>query len=223
MMDKNKMDKEVILGAIFGTIAIVAIICEMAFGGFTREAIAGGVKDISGTIVAVLVFLSAWIALHPKKDKVFNFDEELTKRLKKWQEEHSNLIFFKDENNHLDIYMKTNIENYFESGHQEYPGRFVLITTADKLKMSFSLSRSLLVGHSVDDSVYKETANRITRQMTAYVDGIYREEATIKSTSNHNIEFVMKNNDKSEYELDRIMSIINTMYQSFLVVASTNK
>jgi len=217
------MDKEIIFGAIFGTIAIIAIICEMAFGGFSKEAIAGGVKDISGTVVAVLVFLSAWIALHPRKGKTFDFENELLNSLRLWKVEHNNLIFFKDEENPLDIYMKTNIENYFESGHQEYPGRFVLITLEDKIKLSFSLNRSLLVGHSVDDAIYKETANRVVSQMTTYANGIYGKEATIKSTSNYNIEFVMKNNEKNEYELDRIMAIINTMYQSFLVVASTNR
>lgn len=223
MMEKKRMDKEIILGAIFGTITIIAVICEMAFGGFSKEAIAGGIKDISGTIVAVLVFLSAWIALHPRKDKSFDFESELINRLRIWKEEHSNLIFFNNEENPLEIHMKTNIENYFEGGHQEFPGRFVLITLGDVIKLSFSLNRSLLVGHGVEDAVYKETANRVVRQVTTYVERIYGKEATIKSTSNYNIEFVMKNNEKSEYELERIMAIINTMYQSFLVVASTNR
>lgn len=222
-MDKKGMSKEIVFGAIFGTIAIIAIICEMAFDGFSKEAIAGGIKDISGTVVAVLVFLSAWIALHPRKAKTFDFESELLNRLRLWKEEHNNLIFFKDEENPLDIYMKTNIENYFEGGHQEFPGRFVLITLGDQIKLSFSLNRSLLVGHSVDDAIYKETAKRVVSQMTNYVNGIYGKEATIKPTSNYNIEFVMENNEKSEYEIDRIMAIINTMYQSFLVVASTNR
>ena len=38
-MEKNKLDKEIILGAIFGIIAIIAIICEMSLGGFSKEAI----------------------------------------------------------------------------------------------------------------------------------------------------------------------------------------
>ena len=118
---------------------------------------------------------------------------------------------------------KTNIENYFEGGHKEFPGRFVLITLGDKIKLSFSLNRSLLVGHGVEDAVYKATAEKVTNQITTYVDGIYKKDATIKSTSNYNIEFIMNSNEKNEYEIDRIMAIINTMYQSFLVVASTNK
>ena len=36
---KEKLDKEIILGAIFGIIAIIAIICEMSLGGFSKEAI----------------------------------------------------------------------------------------------------------------------------------------------------------------------------------------
>ena len=40
-MEKNKLDKEIILGAIFGIIAIIAIICEVSLGGFSKEVIAG--------------------------------------------------------------------------------------------------------------------------------------------------------------------------------------
>ena len=36
MMEKTKLDKEIILGAIFGTIAIIAIIYEMSLGGFSK-------------------------------------------------------------------------------------------------------------------------------------------------------------------------------------------
>ena len=222
-MEKKKIDKETLCGAILATITIIAIICEIIFGDFSKSAIAGGIKDISSTIIDVFVFFFAWFALHPRKSKSFAFESELANRLKMWQEEHSNLIFFKDEENPLEIHMKTNIENYFEGGHKEFPGRFVLITLGDKIKLSFSLNRSLLVGHGVEDAVYKATAEKVTNQITTYVDGIYKKDATIKSTSNYNIEFIMNSNEKNEYEIDRIMAIINTMYQSFLVVASTNK
>lgn len=81
----------------------------------------------------------------------------------------------------------------------------------------------LYIPEKINHLILKETANRVVRQVTTYVERIYGKEATIKSTSNYNIEFVMKNNEKGEYEFERIMAIINTIYQSFLVVASTNR
>ena len=222
-MTRSKINTEIILGAIFGVITIIAVICEMSFNGFTAVAIADGIKEISSTIVSVWIFILAWAAMHHRKEKTFDFEKELAYRLRMWEEKNSNLIFIKDEERPFDIYMKTNVENYFEGGHQEYPGRFVLISLGDNIKLSFSLNRSLLVGHSVDNAKYKETANRVTRQITSYVDRIYGKEATIKSTSSYNIEFVMKNSERNRQELDKIMAIINTMYQAFLVVASTNR
>lgn len=85
-MEKTKLDIEIFLGAFFGTIAIIAIIFEMSFGGFSREAIAGGVKDISGTIGAILVFIIAASCIRKKNVKGFGnvFRTEMDKVITKY-------------------------------------------------------------------------------------------------------------------------------------------
>ena len=85
-MEKKKIDKETLCGAILATITIIAIICEIIFGDFSKSAIAGGIKDISSTIIDVFVFFFAWFALHPRKSKSFDFESELANRLKMWQD-----------------------------------------------------------------------------------------------------------------------------------------
>lgn len=55
----KKIDLETKLGGIFGMVALIAIIYEAYLGGFSPEATAGAVKDIAGTIVAILVLVVA--------------------------------------------------------------------------------------------------------------------------------------------------------------------
>ena len=55
----KRLDKEVLWGGIFGLIAIVAILAEMFLNGISAESIVAAVKDIAGTIIAVMVFMVA--------------------------------------------------------------------------------------------------------------------------------------------------------------------
>lgn len=50
----DRIEIETLLGGIFGAIAIIAIIVEMALAGFDATAIAGGLKDIAGIRFAQL-------------------------------------------------------------------------------------------------------------------------------------------------------------------------
>lgn len=70
----DKMDRdEKLWGGIFGIIAIVAAIAEVFVNGVDMASIVGAVKDISGTLV-VVVLLVAFIKSLPKKPK--NFREQ---------------------------------------------------------------------------------------------------------------------------------------------------
>ena len=52
----KKIENEVKFGALFGIIAIVAIVGEMVSNGISSSTIWGAIKDIAGTIVAILLF-----------------------------------------------------------------------------------------------------------------------------------------------------------------------
>lgn len=82
----KKIETETWLGAIFGIIAIVAIGFEMYFDDFSAMAIAGGVKDIAGTVVAVLLFLFAMSQIKVKNKKGFDavFENEMGKLVEKY-------------------------------------------------------------------------------------------------------------------------------------------
>jgi hypothetical protein len=65
----KRIDFETKLGGIFGIIALIAIIYEASLGGFTPEVTAAAVKDIAGTLVAVLVLVVAVRKIRPGKSK----------------------------------------------------------------------------------------------------------------------------------------------------------
>ena len=65
----DKMDRdEKLWGGIFGVVAIAAAIAEMFINGIDAASVIGAVKDISGTLV-VVVLLVAFIKSLPKKPK----------------------------------------------------------------------------------------------------------------------------------------------------------
>ena len=221
-MGKKSIAMEVKLGGIFGGIAGIAIIAEMILGGFSAEVIAGGVKDIAGTMVAVLVLIAAWLALHPIKDKSFKFEERLDERLNQWQRDHDNMIFVKDDKR--DLYMKTDISNFFAGGQSKAAGRFVKVETKEKVVLTFSLNRSLLVGHGEDETKGNQIVDDIGKQIFSYAKGIFSNDADIQyEKSKANLVFTMKSVPESDYEMEKMMEMLNTMYQAFLVCASTKK
>ncbi len=87
----KKIENETKYAALFGAIAIIAIIGEMISNGISLATVWGAIKDISGTIVAILLFLFA-------AKKVFdNSENKLTKKLNKelqsFEERYTPLIF----------------------------------------------------------------------------------------------------------------------------------
>lgn len=221
-MEKKKIDFEIVIGGVFGVIAIVAIIAEMIIGGFSAESIAGGVKDIAGTIVAVLVLIATWVALHPKKEKNFVFEEQIVKRLEQWQLEHSNMILFKEDK--MDLYMKTDIANFFEGGQSNATGRFVKIEVEERVRLTFSMNKSLFVGHGEDENISKMMMEKLGNSIFSYAKVLCSDEADISyDKSKNNIVFILKKHPESKYELDKIIEMLNIMYQAFLVGASTRK
>lgn len=218
---KNKIDSSVKLGGICGAIAVTATIFEVILNGATADAIAEGIKDIAETMVSVLLLASAWLALHPHKNRHFDFQKEFEERLVQWQLEHKNMI--STSGSLYDLYMKTNIENLFSEGSTNKKGRFVLIKIEDPMTLKFSLNKGLFVGTGASDS-WKEEVDHIGNIIRRHVNELYSDFADIKyDKSSKNIIFTLKGVPNTEAELDKILEILRTMYQAFLVCASTKK
>lgn len=86
----NLDSKEKFWGGIFGIIAIVAALSEMVINGISLATIAGAIKDVSGTLV-VVVLLVAFLKSLPKKPK--NMLEKLEYAVEEWGKENAPMIF----------------------------------------------------------------------------------------------------------------------------------
>ena len=87
----KKIEDEVKFGALFGVITIIAIIGEMFANGISSPTIWGAIKDIAGTIVAILLFLFAIKNLFNNNEK--NLLKKLDTELRLFETRYSPLVF----------------------------------------------------------------------------------------------------------------------------------
>jgi hypothetical protein len=67
-----------LLGGIFAAVGAVCILIEMAFAGFSKESIVGGIKDFSGILLDVLIIVIAATQLIKKP---VNFKEKFNEAM----------------------------------------------------------------------------------------------------------------------------------------------
>lgn len=79
----ERIGAETVFAGVFGCIAIIAIFFEMAIAEFDAASVAGGIKDIAGTIIAVVMLLIAIRALAPKKKITGGFEEKFEQEMEK--------------------------------------------------------------------------------------------------------------------------------------------
>ena len=153
----KKADSEIMLGGIFGIVSIASIIVEVLIGNFEAAAIAGGIKDIAGTIVAVMVFIFAAKNLFKKEDKSFHsvFAEEMVKLENKYTP-----LLIKAEDNGDErkaeklrkkvVYeLSTNIESLMSGQPSKYAAFFEFeISNPDKI--TFFINKTTFMGPSTE-------------------------------------------------------------------------
>ena len=88
-MDKKDRDEK-LWGGVLGAISILAAIAEMIINGVDLISILGAIKDVSGTLV-VVVLLIAFVKSLPKKPK--NLHEILEQSVENWGLDNAPLIF----------------------------------------------------------------------------------------------------------------------------------
>lgn len=88
-MDRNDFIEKY-LGGVFAAIAVLAAILEMIFNGISTDTILSCIKDIAGTAVVIILWISL-ILSRPRKPK--NVEELLEKDVEKWGLNNAPLIF----------------------------------------------------------------------------------------------------------------------------------
>ncbi len=145
----KKMDSETLFGGIFGVVALVAILVEMIIGGFDNASVAGGIKDISGTVVTIIMLFVAIKALRPEKKKDENFDEIFENKMKEIIKKYEPVISFYAVEEIKGKNMKRyNIANKLDAISTNEPGannKFFRIS-AGETEVEFSVSETVFPG-----------------------------------------------------------------------------
>ena len=159
---------ETAFAGLFGLIAIIAVFFEMAIAGFDSASIAGGVKDIAGTIIAVVMLIIAIRALAPKKKIVGGFEETFNKEMDKVISKYSPLI-----QEDGSVKGRYNIADDMSVLYQNIDCKYHRIFDFDyKGELSFIVSKTLFMGKTKNDFTELQTIiiNSITSKITGEYD-----------------------------------------------------
>ena len=221
-LEEVGFDSEKKWAFIFAVITVVAIIVELFFNGINGASVSGAVKDIFGTLIDVAVLFIAIKALMPKKQEPFDFGSELDKKIQEWQSAHDNMVL---PTRDRDLFMKTDVDNFFNPGSSELKGRFVSIneiSDKNELQLTFSLNKSLFVGHGVEESETKKILDDVfNNKILPFAQKNFKNVKPQKS--NYNIVITLDNLKKAPEEIEFVGTILETMYQAFVVCATTRK
>lgn len=231
----DKLDiQEKLLGGIFGVISIAAAVAETITGGIDTAAIFGMIKDISGTLVVVVVMLAVAKMLVPLKYNK-SFEDRLNAALDKWVENNSNMIVKGDkygetpENNGSEyrLSMRVNLNEFYRPTSTGKIGVFLkmpLIRAENYNKngviLNFELKKSVLVGNNskITEEEWKLKLSGIGSNISAYINSKFSGFAQAVNVADK-INVTLANPVFTDKEISQLIDLINTMYNAYLVAS----
>ena len=235
----KKMDKQTFWAGFVGIIALIAICCELTFGGVSTTSVSAAIKDLMGIAIDVMVFIVA-IKIATRKTEDEPIETKLGKALDKWRSENSNMIIRDEEydkdKNYFSFFMRTDLRNFFgDAKAQKKPGWFVRIPqigSPEYLEKTFQIHFHLNVstfldGKQVDDR--KRAFEAIAGDISAYLQAkcnvtvdkisITEADATISVIAN-GLVADDENNITVDDQIKKLISIIDTAYTCYLVAGN---
>ncbi len=226
----ERIGLETFWGGIFAVVTAVAIVIEMALAGFEPSAIAGGVKDFFGTLVTIVMLFIAIKEFRPKKEKL-TFDEKLETALINWQQENSNMVVRKPENDKNGSYFsldtKTDVSDFYSSsGKTKNTGLFLRMPPLKEecyhngnILVTFFLNKGTFFSDVVESDLtgdhYRNLAKRFADLFNAKHGGF----ATAEVSKDKEITVTIPNAVTTDEDIEALIDAINTMYTSYLVSA----
>lgn len=196
----KKIDKEILFGGVFGIIAIVATIGEVIANGVSAETVLGGVKDIAGTLVAVMVFIIAVRHLFVRKATDFNgvFDVQMEKIITKYSP-----IISKDSN----IVGRYNIASNLDAIFGKETGAYHTMFDANsRTNISFNVSKTVFMGKSKDsfEDLQQTISTKIGSKLKDSFDIIEKFEVTGKG-----VKVIFKEELKTDDDAIQLAEIVD--------------
>lgn len=228
----DKLDfREKIWGGIFGVISILAALGEMFVNGISATSILGAIKDIFGTLVVVVLLITVVKSLIPEKNKT-TFAERLESAIDEWRENNKNLIAKDDKSDgsteQYGLSMKTDMNGFYDESGSAKLGVFfrMPIFTSDVwekggINIEFWMNRGTFFQGRTDlNDEQKDAQLKILRsKFEKYIVLKYSGFCTISSTGNKIYVKITKPIQQDE-EIKKLMELINSMYQAYLVSAN---
>ncbi len=230
---KNKIGFETVLGGIFGIIALIAVFGEMADAQFTSAAIWGGIKDISGTIVAIMVFIVAVKSIIPKKETK-PFEARLIDALSAWQKSNSTMIVKSDDDEKTKSYgfsLRTNINDFYNATpSSKNTGWFIRLPlilrenySKEGVTVKFHLNKgTFFEGMNFDETQTKDGLEKLNKKFTAYINHKSSGFAKAVQKSYDSIDVVLDAPIVDDNDIAKLVELINNMYQAYLASANIN-
>lgn len=210
-MKKFLEEKHDLLAGIFAVLAFVSIVCEMAFGGFTKEGFVAGIKDISSILIDVLVLLVAASVLIRKP---INFKEKFKEAMVVLQDKYEPLLVVDKKEGIIRYNIASNSDALF-SGAAKSPERIFELDENKPDKIRFYINKSFFNQRGGSDYDAEKIATQIAlRLQSAYKD--YKV-TPFPNGTNYGIEVDFKRTLDSSDDIDMLISMID--YAILLFIA----
>ena len=233
-MERNDFIEKII-GGIFALIAIIAAAAEMIIGGFSVEAIVGGIKDIFGTLVVVVLFFTVVQEIVPK----VKFEDRLSAAINEWQKENSNMVIRDPASDieHLgqapscfSLNLKTDVADFYKGvATTKKKGLFVrmpLLTkenfSKEQIILTFYLNKGTFFSHLPKGEDTQDKYDKLTELFTALIQDKHSAFASAAGNGKE-IVVTLKKPIRTNSDIKELVAIMNTMYTAYLVAANLGK
>lgn len=186
-MKKYDDNLEKILTVVFGVLGTIAIIVNLFIKGWTTENLLDGLKDISGLVVVIIVFIIAskvframsysdFKGLFEKylddwvKQNRFLIDEEKRKEGKEEKE----FYYMLTKKHHKNILFQEKLAKEFQvkaSASDYNKGVFLYTDTKDKEEIIIGINKSLFLGNEYQDNL-EEVARKLKERIIDFSENI---------------------------------------------------
>lgn len=224
-MKNNFLKNSDFVAGIFGVIAAIAIVFEMSLAGFDKASVADGVKDLAGTLVTIVLMLTAIHELRPIKHKE-SFEERFANSLEKFINDNSRMLYRNESPDFFEIYLQSDFNAYFSNRTSLKPGWFLRMPVLNEteynkpdVKLSFHLNQGTFFGHDKptdEKDAYRNIGEKI-RLLIAQKYG----ENELKceyNNSKYQIDVTLKFKVVTDEDISKVTELIDTVYKAYLVL-----
>lgn len=212
-MKKFIEEKHDLLAGILAAMALIAIVCEVAFGGFAKESIVGGIKDISGVLIDVLVL---FIAASAFIRKPVNFKVKFNKAMDSIKEKYNPLLLEDKKEGVIRYTIASNSDALFSQTGKSYKRIFELAENKPE-EIRFYINKSFFDQKGGNEFNASEIANQIATRLA----NVYKYEV-IPNQNKENYELHVKFNKPIETD-DDINALVSLIDYTILLFIARNK